>query len=271
MDRYRQANRALWNEWAAIHEAGEFYDLAGIREGRITIGDIERREVGDVAGQTLLHLQCHIGTDTVSWARLGARVTGADFSERAIEAARALARDCGVEAAFVCSDIYELPNNLEGTFDVVFTSLGALGWLPDIPGWAKVVSHFLRPGGVFYIHEFHPFPWIFDDDEGATDPRIRYPYFHVPEPLEIAVQGSYADPTAVVRQPVQYAWPYELGTVVTSLIECGLRIEFLHEFATYGRKFLPFMVQRDDGRWWVPPAPGAMPMTFSLRARKERP
>jgi SAM-dependent methyltransferase len=141
-----------------------------------------REELGDVAGKDLLHLQCHFGLDTLGWARLGAWVTGADFSERAIAQARALAAETGLDATFIVSDVADLPAALEGDFDLVFTSFGVLGWLPDVPRWADVVAHFVRPGGRFYIAEAHPFAQVFDDGQAATEPRLRYDCWHSPGP-----------------------------------------------------------------------------------------
>jgi 2-polyprenyl-3-methyl-5-hydroxy-6-metoxy-1,4-benzoquinol methylase len=160
MDPHVAANRALWDEWTPIHVGSAFYDVDGWKSGRRhDLPPLLVDEVGDVAGKDLLHLQCHFGLDTLSWARRGARVTGADFSERAVEQARLLAAETGLEARFVVSDVVDLPDRLEGDFDVVFTSFGVLNWLPDVPRWAEVVAHFVRPGGFFYIAEAHPFAW----------------------------------------------------------------------------------------------------------------
>ena len=201
MDDYLAANNALWEEWTAIHETSSFYDLEGFKAGGSRLRTYEVDEVGEVTGKSLLHLQCHFGIDTLSWARLGARVTGADFSDRAIQLARSLAAELGLAATFVCSDLYDLPAVLDEQFDVVYTSHGVLGWLPDLERWAGVVAHFLRPGGVFYLTEIHPVAQAFAEEPGL---RLGYPYFPRPEPLASPVQGSYADPTAQVRQPVEY-------------------------------------------------------------------
>src|SRR5579864_4514537 len=162
MRRYCEANRQMWNAWTPYHVESGFYDVEGFKRGqrRDRAGNdaLEIEAVGDVVGKSLLHLQCHFGLDTLSWARRGATVTGVDFSEEAIRAARALAADVGVPAAFIQSDIYELPGRLRGEFDIVFTSHGVLGWLPDLDRWAGVVAHFLRPGGRFCLIEGHPFP-----------------------------------------------------------------------------------------------------------------
>ena len=200
-------NNVLWDEWTAIHAASAFYDLDGFRRGGVRLADYEIAEVGDVTGRDLLHLQCHFGIDTLSWARLGARVTGADFSAAAIELARSLAHELGFPGAhFVRSDVYDLPGVLEGDFDVVYTSRGALNWLPDIRRWAQVVAHFVRPGGTFYVTELHPIANVFEDEGVASgELRLAYPYWEHPAPITFETQGSYADPTAQVAATVEHA------------------------------------------------------------------
>lgn len=261
-------NRALWNEWTDVHVAGEFYDRdAFVRDpSDIRLRPEEMEELGEVTGKSLLHLQCHFGLDTLSWARLGADVTGADFSERGIEEARRLARDCGIDATFVLSDIYELPDNLQGSFDIVYTGVGALPWLPDIGRWADVVAHFLKLGGTFYVLEGHPTFWIFDGEADA--PVVRYPYFHRDEPISEKVEGSYADPQADIQTENEHGWSFGLGQLVTELIERGLTIRSLREY-----DFLlwpvPFLEEGSDERWRMPEGSDAgIPLMFSLRATK---
>lgn len=172
------ANQRLWDAWTAVHAAGEFYDLAGFREGGIRIRPYEIAALGDVTGKSLLHLQCHFGLDTLSWARLGAIVTGVDFSPAAIRLARELAADIGItDARFIESNVYQLPVRLADAFDIVYTSRGVLGWLPDIRGWARVVARFVRPGGRFYISEAHPVIQVFESEGvGPRELRLQYPY-----------------------------------------------------------------------------------------------
>jgi len=226
--------------------------------------------VGDVAGRSLLHLQCHFGIDTLSWARLGARVTGADFSPAAIDLARSLAVELGfADARFVESNLYDLPDALEGPFDVVYTSRGVLGWLPDIRAWARVVAHFLAPGGTFFISEIHPVAQVFEN-EGVTpgELRLTYPYWEHSRPLTFEVKGSYADPTADVGVQVEHGWDHGLGEIVTALIDAGLRIESLveHPFLEWKADFL---VENADGTWRLPVGtPGELPLMFSLRATR---
>ncbi len=263
------ANKALWDAWTAVHAAGEFYDLAGFRAGGVRIPPYEIEMVGDVTGKSLLHLQCHFGIDTLSWARLGARVTGVDFSPDAIALARSLADDLGFsEAHFVESNIYDLPGALDGTFDIVYTSLGVLGWLPDIRAWARIVARYLAPGGTFLITEVHPIAQALENEGVAPgELRLAYPYWEHPEPLTFPVTGSYADPSADLGQDlVEHGWDHGLGEIVTALIDAGLRIERLVEHPFIDWK-LDFLVEDAEGRWVLPPATaGELPLMFSLLA-----
>ena len=269
MDEYLEANRRLWDEWTDIHETSKFYDLESFKAGGIRLRDYEIAAVGDVTGKDLLHLQCHFGIDTLSWARLGARVTGADFSGKAIALARSLAAELGLDARFVQSNLYELPEALDGDFDVVYTSRGVLGWLPELKPWAEVIAHFLRPGGMFYVAEGHPVLWTLDDGEDVREMRVKYPYFPRPEPLVFPTQGSYADPTADVKQPVEYGWAHSMGEIVTVLAEAGLRIELLPEFP-FVEWPVPYLEKRDDGKWHLPAdSQGELPLFFALKATKD--
>jgi SAM-dependent methyltransferase len=265
------ANQRLWEAWTAVHAAGEFYDLAGFRTGGVRLTAEEIAAVGDVRGRTLLHLQCHFGIDTLSWARLGARVTGADFSPAAIRLAREIAADIGIDdARFVESNLYDLPEHLAGQFDIVYTSRGVLGWLPDIRRWATVVAHFLAPGGTFFITEIHPAAQVFEN-EGVVprELRLTYPYWEHHEALVFDVKGSYADPSADVGEQKEHGWDHGLGEIVTALIDAGLRIEALeeHPFLAWAADFL---VESEPGsdRFVLPPGPGELPLMFSLRATK---
>jgi SAM-dependent methyltransferase len=269
MDHYRAANLALWNEWTGIHLKSALYDVEGFKAGALSLTPIERGELGDVGNKSLLHLQCHFGIDTLSWARLGARVTGADFSDKAIDVARALSRDIGVEAEFVCSDLYELPNVLAAHYDIVYTSYGVLVWLADLVRWGQVIAHFLRPGGTFYMVEFHPFTNVFDETR-PDELRACYGYFHQPEPDEFETTGSYADRSAPVEQPVEYEWRHSLSDVVNALIGAGLTIEFLHEFPYAPFSQLASTERREDGMWWPRPGLPDIPLLFSIQATKQR-
>jgi SAM-dependent methyltransferase len=271
MDDVLRENRDLWNAWTKINFASAFYDVASFRSGErgIRLSDYELAEVGPVEGRTLLHLQCHFGLDTLSWARLGAIVTGADFSQEGVATARSLAAELEIPATFVLANLYDLPAELDGQFDIVYTSKGVLGWLPDIVGWARVAAHFVKPGGFFYITETHPVAEAFENEEVAPgELKLMYPYWTHREPVSFEAHGSYADPTAPTDGLVEHGWGHSLGEIVTALIDAGLRIEFLHEF-DFVEWPVAFLVEGDDGRWRLPPGTaGELPLFFSLKASK---
>lgn len=254
------ANRAQWDRRVPIHMASEFYDVEGFKAGGQRLSQVEIDEVGDVAGLSLLHLQCHFGLDTLSWACLGARVVGVDFSEPAIDAARRLSDELEMEAEFVCSDVYQL--DLDRLFDVVYTGKGVLSWLPALEPWARVVARHLAPGGLFYIYESHPVGDMYEEREGRLE--LTYPYFEGPA-LEFTGTETYAEPGLELPPMVQYEWSHPLSEVVSSLTAAGLQIEFLHEFPFALRCQFPAMSQDEQRRWRLPRDP--LPLTFSVRAR----
>lgn len=267
MDDLLRANQRRWDELTGEHEASSFYDVAGFKRGKDRLRSIELEELGDVAGRTMLHLQCHFGLDSMAWARRGASVTGVDFSAESISLARALSEELAIPARFIHSDIYELSGALDGQFDIVFTSYGVLHGLPDLARWGAVIAHFLKPGGIFYIVEDHPFFRVFRARPG-DEFRAERSYFHSDDPQRIEVTGSYATGTEGATG-VQYIWDHSLGDVVNALVQAGLVIEFLHEFPYAARAKFPFMIQGEDG-WWRLPADrhGTIPFLFSLQARK---
>jgi SAM-dependent methyltransferase len=262
--RFLQVNRARWDELVGIHAASDHYDVEGFKAGGVTVRDYEIEDLGDVSGKSLLHLQCHFGLDTLSWARLGASVTGVDFSEKAIELARALAVEANVEASFVCSDVDSLPDSLDGAFDVVYTSRGVVNWLPDIDRWAYVVAHFLEPGGTFYMTEGHPVLQMFDH---TPQLKLRFPYFHRDVPDALVVPGTYADPDAEVKNQLELGWSHGMGEIVTALARAGLCIEMLREDPV-GEWDRPFLEPAGEGKWRYPADKGEMPLWFSLKATK---
>jgi SAM-dependent methyltransferase len=273
MDRWSAANKALWEEWTEIHVRSAFYDVEGWKAGRRQLPELVVEEVGDVAGKDLLHLQCHFGLDSLSWARLGARVTGVDFAERAIAHARALAAEADLQASFVLADVLDLPAQLDGRFDLVFTTYGVTGWLPDLTRWARGLTRCLRPGGFLYLADGHPFAWAFDDED--PDPaglRPRYPYFSSPEPQAYPTHGSYADPDAHVESPMEYGWQYGLGEIVSELAAAGLRLDWLHEHLYVPWRMFPFCVEAPEAGpgWWRLPdgLHGKLPLTYSLKASR---
>jgi SAM-dependent methyltransferase len=267
MNEYLEANRKRWEELTTEHERSPFYDLEGFKAGKDRLRSIELSELGDVSGKTMLHLQCHFGMDTLAWARRGAVVTGVDFSEKAITLARSLSEELNIPAEFVCSDVFDLPNVLSGTFDIVFTSYGVLHGLPGLKRWGEVIAHFLKPGGIFYIVEDHP---MFRTFRAKPDGeyRVERSYFFSETPQRIEGAGSYAT-DGKGSSGESYVWDFSMGDVINSLIEAGLTIEFLHEFPFAARAKFPFMELGEDGWWRLPPGQhGVIPFLFSLQARK---
>ena len=264
-----EANRRNWDERVPIHRRSAFYDVAGFLAGGSALEAGEIAEVGDVAGKSLLHLQCHFGVDTLCWARLGATVTGLDFSGEGVRTARALAAEAGIEAEFVEANVYDAVEALAGrAFDVVYTSRGVLVWLPDLARWAEVVAALLKPGGVFYLREGHPFAHVFDD-EAESGLFVRYPYFRGPEPDRWDEPGTYAEPAAETVENETYEWSHTIGAIVTAIARAGLVIEFLHEFDSLRWQAFPWMEPGEEAGSWVLPGHRAnVPLAYSIRARK---
>lgn len=260
---YFEANRQAWNLRTAVHKDSAFYDLAGFKAGKTSLNAIELEELGPVTGKRILHLQCHFGQDTLSWARLGADVTGIDLSDEAIREAEKLNQELGLNARFVCSNVYDLRENLQGAFDIVFTSYGVIGWLPDLKRWAEVIAHFLKPGGTFYMAEFHPVVWMFDEDFK----KVKYPYHHTPEPIVEEQTGTYADRNAPIRYK-EYSWNHGLGEVVTALLDQGLRLEHLHEFPYSPYNCFNHTVQGPDGFWRIGHLQNMIPMMYTIKCTK---
>lgn len=278
-DRYFDRNRANWDERVPIHAASDSYDVPGFLRGEKQLTRIEREEVGDVRGKRLLHLQCHFGMDTLSWARLGASVTGLDLSPAAIEAARDLAVRARVEdARFVEANVYDAPEALgHDTFDIVYTGIGALNWLPDVKTWARAAAACVAPGGFLYILECHPVLWSLDNapqeqPEAGPGPeyRLRYPYFETAEPGYVAEDArTYTDGPPLTRSPVSYEWNHGLGETIDALLQAGLRLDFVHEHREVPWQALPWMVPGPDPRTWVLPGHNErVPLAYSLRATK---
>jgi len=267
MNDFTRANRDHWDELTAINASSSSYDVEGFRRGRCTLLPLELEEVGDVSGKSLLHLQCHFGMETLSWARLGADATGVDISPAAIALAEKLSTEIGVPASFVCSDVYDLPGRLEGQFDIVYTSQGVLAWLQDLRGWAETIAHFLRAGGTFYMFEFHRLANAIDPKREDV-PVIGQPYFSTGGVVEYPpYTGTYSSGQAEVTTK-SYEWVHSMGEVVTALAAAGLRIEFLHEFPFCTFQFHEFLTQGDDGLWRYAQAPERLPLMFSIRAVK---
>lgn len=257
-------NRRHWDERVPINVASAFYDLDGFRSGDEDLDQFQLDELGDVAGLELVHLQCRVGLDTLSWARRGARVSGLDFSAPAIEAATELAEQLGLSdrARFVTADALDAAEVLgKHRFDIVYTGQGALMWLPDITRWAATVAALLRPGGRLYLAEFHPLTDVLDDEHGAT--VIRDYFTRSARTYESP--GSYADWTAETTHNTATEWHHTLGDVISALAGVGMRIEFVHEHNT-----IPFQryaaLIADGDRFRYPDQAASLPLMYSVAA-----
>jgi SAM-dependent methyltransferase len=262
MDDWRETNRASWDARTPAHLASRFYDVERWKAGGCSLTPIELEEVGSVEGKRLLHLQCHFGQDTLSWARRGATVVGLDFSPEAIGAARRLADELKLPARFVCADVYSAAVALGETFDIVFTSYGALAWLPDLDAWAKQVAACLKRGGRFHLVEFHPLVQMYSPDLS----RLAFPYDSHGVATRTEDVGTYADREAPIRV-VDVEWSHGLGTVVNSLIRAGLVLESLREHDWSPYPLWPGSVEIAPGRYQVSSLPDA-PLVYSVIARQ---
>ena len=259
---YIEINRQSWNNRTDAHLKSAFYDLDGFRNGKTSLNTIELNLLGDIEGKTILHLQCHFGQDTISLSRLGANVTGVDLSDKAIESAIQIAIDTNSNAKFICCDIYDLPNHLDQKFDIVYTSYGTIGWLPDLDKWAKVISKFLKPGGQFIFVEFHPFVWMFDDNFE----KIAYRYFNSGATVETE-NGTYVDKKAPISQ-TYVMWNHGIGEVVNSLIKNGLTINTFDEFDYSPYNCFNKTIEFEQGKFRIVHLDNKIPMVYSLVATK---
>jgi SAM-dependent methyltransferase len=263
MDEKLKSNRTMWNALVDSHVKSVFYDVEGFKVGKDWLRPLEIEEVGDVRGKSLLHLQCHFGQDTLSWERRGAKATGVDFSDEAIKTAKKLSRETGIKADFICADIFALPDVLDKQFDIVFTSYGVLGWLPDLNKWGEIVARYLKPGGFFYIAEFHPLFFILGE-KPDEELHVVESYFGQNNPIRYENGTDYA--SDFTHNLTSYEWQFTIGDAVTALCRAGLRIEYLHEFPVCCFRGRPDMYQDSDG-WWR--LKGDMiPLTFSIKATK---
>jgi SAM-dependent methyltransferase len=268
---YRELNRANWDDRVAAHLGAPEYAVQRFIDDPAFLSHVVRFDLpllGDVAGLRGVHLQCHIGTDTVSLARLGASMTGLDFSAPAIEAARKLATATGADAMFVQADVYAPAEVLEaGSFDLVYVSIGALTWLPDVRRWAAVVAALLRPGGRLFIRDGHPVLWSLEDGRADDLLVIRYPYFETPEPVVSDYDGTYVTTDAVIEHGVTHSWNHGIGDIVTALLDAGLTITGLAEHRSVPFEALPGqMVPAGDGEWRLAHDTARVPCTFTIQA-----
>lgn len=253
-------NRNAWNWRTEQHVNSRFYDVEGFLNGKNSLKEIESKLLGDVRGKTLLHLQCHFGQDTLSLARLGANAVGVDLSDTAIEKAKELNTQLGLNAEFLCCDVYDSPRRIDRKFDIVFTSYGVLGWLPDMDRWASVVGHFLKPGGKIVLVEFHPIVWMLDE----TLTKIEYAY-DSPKPI-IETGGTYTETTDNSRHET-VTWNHGLGDVVSSLISYGIEMEQLVEYDYSPYDIFQGGTESEPDRFRV--LNGKIPLVYAVKGRKK--
>lgn len=255
--KYSEANKKAWDQRTPVHLNSAFYDVAGFKAGKTSLQEIELSELTQVKGKNLLHLQCHFGLDTLSWARKGARVTGVDFSSTAIKAASVLSQQLEIDAEFICSDVYEYDNFCnDEKFDIVYTSYGALCWLPCLKKWAKTVATSLKTGGQFYMVEFHPVNYFLEGDS----------YFHQTAPLE-SNEGTYTE-NASSEESETFTWSHPLSEVINALNDEGLSIKRLNEFAFSPYDCFDGLIEKQAGRFYKSLSGNETPMVYSLSAVK---
>jgi len=268
---YRSVNRVSWDERAPAHAASPDYALARFESDPEFISDVVRFDLprlGDVAGLDGVHLQCHIGTDTLSLARLGARMTGLDFSGAALAQARRLAERTGAEVRFVEAEVYDAVERLgAGAFDLVYTGVGALCWLPDIRRWAGVVARLLRPGGRLFIREGHPTLWSLADVREDGLLAVEHPYFETAEPTVWDEGGTYVETDVEFVHNTTHEWNHGLGEIVTALLDQGLNLTMLVEHDSVPWEALPGQMERlEGGEWRLADRPSRLPHTYTLQA-----
>ncbi|WP_294293227.1 class I SAM-dependent methyltransferase [uncultured Chryseobacterium sp.] len=263
MENYLDINRNSWNAKVEPHLKSDFYFVDEFLKGRTSLNSIELELLGNVQNKSILHLQCHFGQDSISLARLGAKVTGIDLSDKAIEAAGDLARKAQTDTEFICTDLYNLPNILDRKFDIVFTSYGTIGWLPDLKKWAEIISRFLKPEGKFVMAEFHPVVWMFDDDFQG----IRYNYFNEKPIVEI-YEGTYADQSAdLVQEYVM--WNHSLADVLQNLIQNQMQIMHFKEFDWSPYPCFRHVNEFEKGKWRIPQLGNKIPLVYAVEAIKK--
>lgn len=253
---YLAINKRTWDQRAKIHLTSEFYDVQAFLDGQSSLNTIEVTELGDVVNKSLLHLQCHFGLDTLSWARLGAKVTGVDLSSTAIEQAQELAAKAHLDVEFVCEDVYQFGDNNNKQYDIVFTSYGVLCWLPDIEKWAQTVSNSLKPGGTFYIAEFHPFYDVFSG----------YPYFHNKAP-DVEQEETYSENSQGETSTIM-TWAHPLSAVINALINVGIQIQQLNEYPYSPYNCFDNMTEDELGQFYIQHKGKNIPLVYTIKGIK---
>ena len=263
-ENYLAINKESWNKRTEHHVDSDFYEMDAFKEGKSSLNTIELELLGNVKDKRILHLQCHFGQDSLSLARMGAKVTGIDLSDNAISKAKALNTELNLDAEFIVSDVYDLPNNLKGEFDIIYTSYGVIGWLPDMTKWANVIAHFLKPNGKFVFVEFHPSVWMYDDDFNT----VKYSYFKA-NPIIEEEQGTYADKDAQV-QFKYVCWNHGLSEVMSGLLSNGLEINDFKEYNYSPYDCFAHTKKIAERKYQIEPFGDKMPLCYSIVAHKKK-
>jgi len=261
-NKYFDTNKATWNEKVKIHAKSDMYDLEAFKNGKNSLMSYELEALGDVKGKSLLHLQCHFGQDTLSWSRLGAKCVGVDLSDEGIKLAKELNNQIQLEAEFVCCNVLDTSQYVKDTFDIVFTSYGVIGWLPDLKPWGKMIAERLNKGGTFFIAEFHPIVWMFDYLDGKQ--VMKYGYMQ-DEAIYEEYEGTYANTDSKMVSK-EYGWNHGLGEVINALTEAGLHIDYLNEYNESPYDVLPDLIQTENGMFKTKDE--LYPLIFTLKATK---
>lgn len=257
-----EVNRQTWNKKVKVHTESDMYNLDAFKEGKSSLMPFELDAIGDVQGKSLLHLQCHFGQDTLSWSRMGANCVGVDISDAGIAKAKSLNTELDLNASFVCCNVLDTSVHVKDKFDIVFTSYGVIGWLPDLKPWAQMIAERLKSGGFFYIIEFHPIVWMFDYLQDP--PKMRYGYMQ-DEVIYEEYEGTYANTTSKMISK-EYGWNHGLSEVINSLIEAGLQIEYLNEYDESPYNVMPDLEKTKSGMYVTKDK--LYPLLFEIKAIK---
>lgn len=262
-ENYIEINRKTWNEKTEFHIQSDFYNQEGFLKGENSLMPIELELLGNIKDKSILHLQCHFGQDTISFSRLGAKSVGVDLSDNAIQKAREVAKQLNTDTRFVCCDIYDLPNHLNEQFDIVFTSYGTIGWLPDLDKWAKIIAQFLKPRGKFIMADFHPVVWMFDDNFE----KIGYNYFKS-EPIIETVEGTYADKNAPINSKT-ITWNHSTSELLNSLLKNNLELNAFNEYDYSPYNCFNATEEFEPKKFRIKHLENKIPMVYSIVATRK--
>ncbi len=260
---YFEVNKATWNQKVKAHAQSEMYDMRAFKAGRSSLMPYELKALDNVEGKSLLHLQCHFGQDTLSWSRMGAECVGVDLSDEGIALAKQLNDELQLNARFVCCNVLETSKHIQETFDIVYTSYGVIGWLPDLKPWGKMIAERLNTGGVFYMVEFHPILWMFDYNN-SSQPEMKY-HYNQDAVIYEEYKGTYAD-TSSEMVSKEYGWNHGLSDVINALIEADLKIDYFNEHDESPYDVFPELIKCDSGMYKQKNQ--LFPMIFEIKATK---